>query len=252
MITYSLGSDVVAFTTDRTEGRDPSVICPMLNIPDACFLRPHQVHGTKVMRITEEDIKAFPAAGPHEWECDAVIYNVRNTCVGISTADCIPVICYDPEHHCAAAIHADWRGTVARIVVNAIERMRATFGTDPTLLRCAIGPGISLESFEVGDEVYQAFADAGFDMCRIAKRYPVRVASTQEDAQQIVNSKLPNSKLKWHLDIKECNRQQLLSSGVPAQNITVSDIDTMTDARFFSARREGAATGRILTGIVLK
>lgn len=162
-------------------------------------------------------------------DADAVIYDVRNACIGISTADCIPVICYDPEHHCAAAIHAGWRGTAARIVVKAIHAMQDTFGTSPEQLHCAIGPGISLESFEVGDEVYQTFNDAGFAMQKMSAMYA-----------------------KWHLDIKECNRMQLLSLGVKAENIEVSDIDTMTDQRFFSARREGAKTGRMLTGIVLR
>lgn len=234
MITYNLGTDVTAFTTERDEGREPQILCPALCLPDHRFLRPHQVHGTKVMRITEDDIKAFPMTGANGWECDAVIYDVREACIGISTADCIPVLCYDPEHRCAAAIHAGWRGTVARIVAEAIGMMRKEFHTAPTLLRCAIGPGISIDSFEVGDEVYQAFLDAGFDMCRIARRYPAQNGQ------------------KWHLDIKECNRMQLIAAGVKEENITVSAIDTMTDPLFFSARREGTKTGRMLTGIVLR
>lgn len=229
MITYNLGDNVVAFTTEKGEGREPAILCPALDVPASRFLRPHQVHGTKVMTITEEDIETFATMGPSHWECDAVIYNVRNACIGISTADCIPVVCYDPEHHCAAAIHAGWRGTVARIIGNAIDAMHHTFGTDPTLLRCAIGPGISMESFEVGDEVYEAFREAGHPMHLMS----VRMA-------------------KWHLDIKECNRMQLLAAGVSSDNIEVSPFDTMTDDRFYSARREGAKTGRILSGVVLK
>lgn len=225
MITYNLGDDITAFSSDKTEGRDPSLLCPALHVPEESFYRPHQVHGTEVEVITAGNF--VPAVKGNT--CDAVIYNVRNACIGISTADCIPVICYDPEHHCAAAIHAGWRGTVARIVEKAIRKMQDTFGTNPTLLHCAIGPGISLDSFEVGDEVYEAFRKEGFEMERIAKRYA-----------------------KWHLDIKECNRMQLLSMGVKANNITVSPIDTMTDDRFFSARREGVNTGRLLSGIVLR
>lgn len=225
MITYNLGENVIAFSSDRTEGRDPQLLCPALDVPDGRFYRPHQVHGTEIEVLTPGNFT--PAIKGNT--CDAVIYNVRNACIGISTADCIPVICYDPEHHCAAAIHAGWRGTVARIVEKAIEKMQEVYSTDPTLLRCAIGPGISMESFEVGDEVYEAFCKEEFIMDRIAKRYT-----------------------KWHIDLKECNRMQLLSQGVIAGNIIVSPIDTMTDSRFFSARREGIKTGRLLTGIVLR
>lgn len=210
------------FTTTKATGRDPQLLCPELGVPTDRFYRPHQVHGTSVEVVTEETLGA-PMS-----DADAVIYNLRNACIGISTADCIPVLCYDPEHHCAAAIHAGWRGTVARIVEKAVAAMQQQFGTQPSVLQCVIGPSIGVDSFEVGDEVYEAFFQAGFDMSRMSVR-----------------------KQKWHLDIKECNRMQLLSAGVKPENIHVSDIDTMTDDRFFSARREGAATGRILSGIVL-
>lgn len=233
------------FTTTRLIGRDKHSLCSALGVPAECFFRPHQVHGIDVLTLDERKESFTLPGGGHEWAYDAVIYNVRNACIGISTADCIPVLCYDPVHHCAAAIHAGWRSTVARIVVNAIEQMRSVFGTDPTLLRCVIGPGISLESFEVGDEVYEAFSNAGFDMNLMAKRYPI-------NDSQIANNKLSNCKYKWHLDIKECNRMQLLAMGVKPENIEVSPLDTMTDERFFSARREGAQTGRMLSGILLK
>lgn len=230
MITYRLSDKATAFTTTRTCGRDKDLLCPALGVPSERFARPHQVHGIVVRQIAEEffslpeDIRTMLLDG-----VDAVIYDVKDACIGISTADCIPVLCYDPEHHCAAAIHAGWRGTVARIVVSAVEQMRLAFGTEPERLRCAIGPGISMESFEVGDEVYDAFLKAGF---------PMEEMSVRKD--------------KWHIDIKECNRRQLMSLGVLPENIEVSPIDTMTDDRFFSARRDGAATGRMLSGIVLR
>lgn len=238
MITYPLSERVTAFTTTRRIGRDPELLCAELGVDAGRFARPHQVHGVRIMPIAEE----FFALGEDTRKrilegVDAVIYNVRETCIGISTADCIPVLVYDPEHHCAAAIHAGWRGTVARIVIKTMEMMTQMYGTDATRVKCAIGPGIALDSFEVGDEVYSAFAEAGFPMDSFARRYQVK-------GQEPLT--------KWHLDIKECNRMQLLSLGVAAENVIVSDIDTMTDERFFSARREGAKTGRILSGIVLR
>lgn len=230
MINFALHPDVIAFTTTREEGRDPMLLCPALGVDTERFARPHQVHKTLTKRITEE----FFLLSEEERRAaldgvDAVIYDVRNACIGISTADCIPVIVYDPTNHCAAAIHAGWRGTVARIVESAIAEMRHAFGTAPADLLCVIGPGISMESFEVGDEVFEAFREAGFDMDAIARRYA-----------------------KWHLDIKECNRLQLTGIGVKPENIIVSDLDTMTDERFFSARRDGAKTGRMLSGIVIR
>lgn len=241
MLKYNLSENVTAFTTTKRYGRDKEAICEALGVPAGRFARPHQVHGCVVRQLTEADFSTPALLEPYSEimeGVDAVIYDVREACIGISTADCIPVLCYDPEHHCAAAIHAGWRGTVQRIVSKAVGEMERVYGSNPALLRCAIGPGIEMESFEVGDEVYQAFADAQFDMTDIARRYPAR--------------NVTDTPMKWHLDIKFCNKQQLMLAGVPEENIEMCSIDTMTDERFYSARREGAATGRILSGIVLR
>ena len=249
MIHYDLHPRITAFTTTKTYGRNATTLCPALGVPIERFARPHQVHGTNVLHITEQIFSLSAAERTTLLDgVDAVIYNVRNACIGISTADCIPVVVYDPEHHCAAAIHAGWRGTVARIVVKAIAEMQRVFATHPEQLLCAIGPGISFDSFEIGDEVWQAFADAQFDMQHISRRYP---ASSQQTASSQVEETTVATE-KWHIDLKECNRLQLIDAGVKPANITLSPLDTMTDDRFYSARREGAATGRILSGIVLR
>lgn len=227
LLRYDLGEGITAFTTDRTVGRDPELLCSMLGV--GRFARPHQTHTDKVMRI---DASYFSLAETEQKMLlegvDAVTSNETGACIGISTADCIPVIVYDAEHHAAAAIHAGWRGTVSRIVLKTMTHMRQQYGTDASKCHAVIGPGISLDAFEVGDEVYQAFASEGFDMDAIARRYE-----------------------KWHIDLKECNRLQLIDAGVNAQNIRVSSVCTYTDTAYFSARREGAKCGRMLTGFVL-
>ena len=139
------------------------------------------------------------------------------------------VLLYDKERQVIAAIHAGWRGTVGRIVEKTIEVMRIQYGTEGKDLVACIGPSISLESFEVGDEVYAAFEEAGFDMTRIARRYE-----------------------KWHLDLWEANRVQLLANGVLPEHIEVAGICTFQCYEdFFSARRLGIKSGRILSGIML-
>ena len=235
-----------AFTTTRLIGRDPIKLCDAFGIQTVRFARPHQVHGVVIRQIAEEffalpdNIRTMLLDG-----VDAVIYDVKNACIGISTADCIPVVCYDTKHHCAAAIHAGWRGTADRIVIRAIEQMHTTYGTEASDMHCVIGPGISMQSFEVGDEVYDSFAEKGFPMADIAIQMP----DTNSSKSDCAEGKKP---LKWHINLKECNRMLLLSLGVREENIIVSDIDTMTDLDFFSARREGAETGRMLTGIILR
>ena len=117
-----------------------------------------------------------------------------------------------------------------------IEVLKATYGIQAENLHAIIGPGIGPESFEVGDEVYDLFAQAGFPMETLAKRYP--------------DSRNPQAE-KWHINLWECNRLQLIEKGVNPENIHVSGIDTYTNYdRFFSARRH--FDGRIINGIMQK
>lgn len=234
----------VFFTTDRTIGRDANAIFHALGLEDkdaACrFARPHQTHSDHVFHITPDFFSLTKEERKATLEgVDAVISDVKDVCLGISTADCIPVLIYDKEHHAAAAIHAGWRGTLQRIVEKTIHTMQNTFGTCPESCKAVIGPGISQESFEVGWEVHQQFLDAGFPMDNVTNVLPSN----------------DGNGTKPHLDIKEINRQQMLSSGIKAENIFLSDIDTFTNEQYFSARREQKGPekcGRLLSGFILR
>ncbi len=217
-----------------------ALLAGALGISTECIVLPHQTHGTASAVITPQFFTLSPQARQQQLEgIDALLTDMHDVCIGVSTADCIPVLLYDEEHHATAAIHAGWRGTVARIVQHTASRMQQLYGTDMSLLRAVIGPGISLESFEVGDEVYAAFASAHFDMNLLARRYPAMhpAGATQQ---------------KWHINLPLCNQLQLEQLGVPGCNIFQSDICTYAhDDTFFSARRLGADSGRIYTGIML-
>ena len=185
---------------------------------------PRQTHTTNVRVLTnvptEDELQ----------DVDAVVTSLKNTCVCVSTADCVPVLLYDKKRQVVAAIHAGWRGTVGRIVEKTLDVMHGQYGTEGKDVVACIGPSISLESFEVGDEVYDAFAEAGFDMNRMARRYE-----------------------KWHIDLWEANRMQLLAKGVLPEQIEVVGICTYQQHEdFFSARRLGIKSGRILSGICLE
>ena len=243
MLYYNLGTDIVAFTTDRTVGRNPAILCPVLGAREDWFARPHQVHEDRIFQVEDAFFSLSPSAREQLLDgVDAVISNVPDVVLGISTADCIPVLVYDAAHHAAAAIHAGWKGTVLRIVEKAIDEMVRKYGTEPEQCTAVIGPGISQQSFEVGQEVLDRFTEAGFMMDDVTVWLP----NTKE-------GELP--KEKPHIDLKEINRRQLLDKGVQKEKIMVSQIDTFADERYFSARREQKGSekcGRILTGFVLK
>jgi len=209
--------------------KNRALLCQLLGIDEAYLVMPHQVHQTEVVAVD----KAFLELSSEDQKArlegvDALMTDVANVCIGVSTADCIPILLYDKTHHASCAIHAGWRGTVKRIVEKAVAQMSSVYGSRPADLQAQIGPGIHLESFEVGDEVYEAFANEGFT------KEAVMMGS------------------KWHIDLPECNRQQLLATGIPSSQINVSPIDTFQQHDlYFSARRLGINSGRIFTGILM-
>ena len=251
---YPLGEGVTAFSSTRQGGysegrygefninrycgdskesikRNREALCQLLGIEDHSLLMPHQVHLAEIAVVdremltlpTEEILQKLDGI-------DALMTNEAGVCIGVSTADCIPVLLYDPIRRASCAIHAGWRGTVQRIVEKAVARMTEVFGSDPQNLIAQIGPGIHLESFEVGDEVYQTFEKEGFPMELISKKYE-----------------------KWHIDLPECNRLQLVAAGIPETHIAVSLVCTFQQSdTFFSARKLSINSGRIFTGILLQ
>lgn len=206
------------------------------------IVMPHQVHGIEVRRVDGEFFSKPETVRKMILEgVDALITDLRGVCIGVSTADCIPVLLYDEAHHAMAAIHAGWRGTVQRIVQKTVEMMCTSFHTHPSELKAVIGPGISKGAFEVGDEVYEEFVQCGFDMPAIADLRPNMKKEGNVDQP-----------MKWHIDLPLCNSLLLQESGIPAVHIHQSGICTYQHSdEFFSARRLGIQSGRIFTGIIL-
>ena len=269
---YDMGSGIVAFSSTRHGGcskgsyaefninhycgdseedirQNRRALCQLLGITDDRLLMPHQVHETKVVKIDERFFALDDTERRSSLEgADALMTDLKGVCIGVSTADCIPVLLYDEAHHAVCAIHAGWRGTVKRIVMKAVETMSATYGTQPQQLKAQIGPGIHLESFEVGDEVYQAFEAEGFHMETISKKYPVDNSGSKFFT---LHSSLFTS--KWHIDLPACNRLQLIASGLQPQHIETSSACTFQQSEdYFSARRLGISSGRIFTGIMMQ
>lgn len=251
---YDISHDTTAFSTTRHGGhstgnyaelninrycgdnsedieKNLEDLCRELGVDKERVIMPHQTHGTEVMQIGADFLSLSATVKGMILEgVDALITDVKDVCIGVSTADCIPILIYDYAHHAAAAVHAGWRGTVKRIACKAVKMMEMSFGSRQEDLTAVIGPGISIDAFEVGDEVYAEFEAAGFNMADISRK---------ED--------------KWHIDLPECNRRQLAAMGLKEDNINVSGVCTYNNSNdYFSARKLGTESGRIFTGIILR
>lgn len=161
-------------------------------------------------------------------EADALVSLARDVACGVRTADCVPILIGDRASGGVAAIHAGWRGTVAGVVAQAVQRLRRVSGGEGDLV-AAIGPHISLQAFEVSEDVAQELAECS----------PL--------ADVVDRSFGP----KPHVDLRRIVRAQLLELGLAEDTIDdVPGCNLLDEADFFSYRRDGKASGRHLSAIV--
>lgn len=210
--------------------KNRTILCDVLEINPERLVFPKQTH-TATVKIIDADFFDLDKEGQIHFlnETDAVITDIKNVCVAIKTADCVPVLLFDSRRNVVAAVHAGWRGTVQGIVSKTIQRMTKEYGTEPSDIFAGVGPSISPEVYEVGAEVWNQFAPEFYLQENIFKSD------------------------KRLLNLWSTNFQQLIVSGVPTGQIEIAKICTFSEPDlFFSARRDGLKTGRMATGIMLK
>jgi YfiH family protein len=204
-------------------------------------------------QIHSDVIHLFAAAPAEVCQGDASATNRPGLLLAVQTADCVPILLVDPRKCAVAAIHAGWRGTLARIVVKAIGKMQMQFKSDPADLLAAIGPSIGGCCYEVGTEVatqfLSQFAEAPdwFDEFRTGDEpNPIQWLNRMPPGHQPP----PKNVL---LDLRKANRTQLLGAGLRAANIFVSDLCTACRRDLlFSYRKEGPQSGRLMSVIGIR
>ncbi len=172
-----------------------------------------QVHGSAVLR----------APWPGVPEGDAALTATPGLLVAIETADCLPILLVEPVARLAAAVHAGWRGTAARIAAHAVETLLAAGATVSRLL-AVLGPGIGGCCYEVGSALRVAFGPA----------YEAHVRRGPRGRD--------------HFDLRAANVAQLVAAGLTPQSIEDLDVCTYCDPRGLpSFRRQGPSCGRIVS-----
>lgn len=176
-----------------------------------------QVHGVNVAQLG-------PLPSVDEPEADAAVSHIPGTVLAILTADCLPVLfCADDGSEIGAA-HAGWRGLAAGVLEQTLTQLE----TPPVRLLAWLGPCIGAVSYEVGEEVRQAFL-------------------THDP--QAAACFVPSRPEHWYCNMAALARRRLQAAGV--QHIHGGGFDTHADARFYSYRRDGARSGRFASLIWL-
>ncbi|AKM81932.1 TPA: peptidoglycan editing factor PgeF [Candidatus Berkelbacteria bacterium] len=189
---------------------------------------PHQVHGNRITAVGKaEGGKGALETSGSLIEADGLITAEKGIYLGITTADCLPILIYDPANRVVAAIHAGWRGIIDQIVPRAIEKFKE-FGSDPENLIVGVGPGICQKHFVVKNEVLKIFLD----------RYPSVTFVRNKDG---------------YVDLKKALFDDLKKAGVSKDNIEIADFCTVCDNGIYgSFRKEGEKGPKMIAVIGLK
>lgn len=213
--------------------RNQALLLDALPYRPTALIIPKQTHQTNYLVVNEEFLTSPVDSQQTFLEgVDALMTDKSGYCLGVSTADCVPIMLYDSTHQAVAVVHAGWRGTVGRILEQTLQGMFTHYGTTGKDIQATIGPSISSAAFEVGEEVCEAFQKGGYDLDEICMRHPQTG--------------------KAHIDLWAANFSQLRAFGVSEAQVEFSGICTYTaHEQFFSARRLGVKSGRILSGLML-
>jgi len=181
-----------------------------LGVRELDLAKPGQIHSARVL----------PALKPGVYpECDALITSRRGIFLSILTADCIPVLIWSDQSSAVAAVHAGWRGSETGILTKVVEGLKREYGIDPGSLYMCIGPGLRQQNFEVGQE--------------FKAKFPKAYLSELEG--------------RLYFDNAGLLRDQARACGLESENIEDLDICSFQDEqRFYSHRRDGQQTGRML------
>jgi YfiH family protein len=226
---------LLAFTTTKqtihtkaarysNSAKNREKLAEVLQLDPGSLVFPKQTHTNCVANIGY--------AQTHELnDTDALIANLKGKCLCVQTADCVPLLLFDKQQEVIAAVHAGWRGTVSKIVEKTLWKMKRDYHSQPENILCAIGPSISPEVYEVGDEVVE----------KVRQEIP--------HAETTLNK---NKKGNYHFNLWEANRQIMLKNGILPQHIELSSYCSFLEKdKFYSARRDGVETGRMVSGIML-
>ena len=182
-----------------------------------------QVHGARTLVVRAGDDRERVAT----LQADALVAETPGVACAVRHADCVPILVGDRGSGAALAIHAGWRGLVARVIAEGLAELRRVIGSAGDLV-AAIGPHISLASFEVSSDVAHILREASPDALVVDE-----------------------GRAKPHVDLRRIARALLREQGLAEESI--DDVPGCTFAEeelFFSYRRDGAQSGRHLSAIV--
>lgn len=207
--------------------KNREILTRAFGLLSSVLLTVNQNHGDDILIVdssSPEDLS--------ETSCDAMITDRPGIAIGVLTADCVPVLLFDPDRRAVAAIHVGWKGTASDLPGKTVTTMEEQFKTRPETLLAAVGPSIGSCCYEVDGPVHSTFS-------RLHDRWPKWARAV--------------TPLHWMLNLSQANVDLLVDAGVRRENIVRINICTSCqEDLFYSHRRDGRNTGRQISFIMLK
>jgi len=186
------------------------------------FVHMQQIHSDKILVINSPSTFKSPP------QCDALITDQTGIALMVMTADCTPVLLYDPVRHVCAAIHAGRAGALKGIVPQTVQKMQQHFNCRASNIVAVLGPSIHECCYEIGGNVAREVSDKGY-----------AYALTQRQKQ-------------YYLNVNKILRRQLIHARVAPSHIEELEQCTACDTKqFFSYRAQQQTTGRSAAVIML-
>ena len=200
------------------------------------FVLSKQSHETKVLKLGVKD-RGKGITKERDYEgIDALITDEEGIILSCFSADCVPILFYDPIRKAVGACHSGWRGTKGKILRNVVEEMSKHFSSNPADILIAIGPSISKEQYIVSEDLGLSFLEDYKDCSEEDSSSPIRRLS--ED--------------KFQLDLWDLNRRIALDCGLKKEHISISGYCTMENPELFFSHRYSQGKRGLQGAFILK
>lgn len=180
---------------------------------------PQQVHGNKVIEVSRRQTDQTLGS-------DGLVSSDTSLVLGVLVADCVPLLFFDPKKRVMGVAHAGWRGTLANIASNTVEKMKA-LGSNPEDITVSIGPHIAACCYDVPKERAMKFQ------------------------QSFGDDVIEEEKNQWKIDLGKANVLGLTKVGIKPEHIETSAICTCCNRDYFSYRRDSKETFGEILGVVV-
>ena len=194
-------------------------ICDVLNIDNNKIYKGYQDHTNNVVNLTKENKEKFEFNKRCEERVDGYIVSEKSIGTLVTTADCNPIIIYDPVNNVYANIHSGWKGTIKKIYLKALEQMNERYNTQNSNVIICVGPAVQKCCFNSKELNFKKkFTD---------------VWNCEEDYIDYEN----NETGRFHIDLNYVIKKGLLESGVKEENIHFANICTCCNDNYFFSYR---------------